>query len=280
MRYLFLILVVVAFAFANNDGDFGTSISVDPHGSGSDAITLTIVNDWTLAEKALGLDVFEDGSEVYILGADNNLDVIQAYDQAGGVQSSIPLDAANTNCFGLAWNNDPDTDTYYTNCWSTTNLYYTEDFGASWTTATNPSGNSARGMDFDGTDYWCTNGQGGGVWRFQPGVGQSNIAIPEVTGNPSGLTVFPYGGNLGLAVACYTPLQIYFYEWDGSSMTFIGNAACPASTVSSSYGLAYCEQNGNIYWSYNDGSSYHLAEFSFDLTSLSRSSWGSIKTSF
>jgi len=280
MRYLFLVLVFAAFAIADDDGCFSTGACINPQNPSSDAVSLTIVNDWPLAEKALGLDVFIDGSSVYILGADNNLDIIQAYDVAGVPQTSMALDPANGSCFGLAWNNDPDTDTYYANDWSSASLYYTENFGSSWSTVSNPAGNSARGMDFDGTDYWCTNGTGGGLWRFQPGVGQENIAIPEVTGNPSGVTVFPYSGNIGVAVTTYSSGYIYFYEWDGSTMNFLGAAACPASCASS-LGLGHSSVSNTIYWAYKYTTSvYHLAEFSFSITALERSSWGSIKTSF
>ena len=279
MRYLLFILVFAAFAFAGDNGCNGAEVFVNPQGSGSDAVSLTLLNNWTLAEKALGLDAFIDGSTVYILGSDNDLDIIQAYDVAGNPLGSFSLDPANDSCFGIVWNNDPDTDTYYTDDWSDNVLYYTEDFGASWTTESNPAGSSARGMDFDGTDYWCTNATGGGLWRFQPGVGQENIAIPEVTTQPSGLTVFPYGANLGIALAAYNDNNIYFYEWNGSTMNYLGSATCPV-TNDGSYGLAYSSVSDTIYWAFRASSVYHLAEFSFSITSLERSSWGSIKTSF
>ncbi|MCD6589300.1 MAG: hypothetical protein J7K88_12200 [Candidatus Fermentibacteraceae bacterium] len=87
---------------------------------------------------------------------------------------------------GIA-DNDATNDTCYTNDWIVSSLFFTDNFGSTWTTFTNPAGTSGRGMDF----------------------------------------------------------------------------------------------NGNIYWSYKDVSdAYHLTEFSFSITSLSRSSWGSIKSSF
>lgn len=280
MKYLLLVLVFAAFAIADDNGCNSTEMCINPQGSSSDAVSLTLLNNWTLADKALGLDVFIDGSTVYILGADNVLDIVQAYDVAGAPQGSMPLDPANDSCFGVVWNNDPDTDTYYTDDWSDAVLYFTDDFGSSWSTEPNPAGSAARGMDFDGTDYWCTSGTGGGLWRFQPGVGQENIAIPEVTTQPSGLTVFPYGGNLGIALAAYNDNSIYFFEWDGSTMNYLGSASCPVAN-SGSYGLGYSIASNTIYWAFKDASSvYHLAEFSFSITSLERSSWGSIKTSF
>ncbi len=280
IKLLFVVVLVAAFAIADDDGCFSTEGCINPQNSGSDAVTLTLLNDWPLAEKALGLDVFVNGSTVYILGADNVLDIVQAYDVTGAPAGVMTLDPANDSCFGVAWNDDPTDDTYYTNDWSDNVLYYTDNFGSSWTTVPNPAGSNSRGMDFDGTDYWCTNGGGGGLWRFQPGTGQENIAVPEVAGNPSGLTVFPSGGNIGVAVASYSSNYIYFYEWNGSTMTFLGSASCPA-TCASSFGLGYSSVSNTIYWAFKDSSNvYHLGEFSFTITALERSSWGSIKTSF
>ena len=281
MRYLLVLMVLASFAFGvGNHGCAETSISVNPHESGSDAVTLSIVNDWTLANQVLGIDFF-DGATDYILAANNSDDIIQAYNPATGAPvGTMALDAANTYAFGLAWNNDPDTDTYYVNDFQQSVLYYTEDFGTSWTTAAAPGGTNSRGMAFDGTDYWTTNGTGGGLLRFQPGVGTATVAIPDVTDQPSGLTVFPYGSNLGIAVTCYNTHNIYFYDWDGSTMEFLGSAVCPASGIGYSMGLAY-GANGNLFWTYWVGTSeYHLAELSFEITSLQRASWGSIKTSF
>lgn len=279
MRYLFFVLVFAAFAIADDNGCNSAEACINPQNSGSDAVSLTLLNNWTLAEKALGLDVFIDGSNVYILAANNDLDILHAYDVTGAPQGTMTLDVENDNCFGIAWNNDPNTDTYYTNDFQDNVLYFTDDFGSSWSTESNPAGSSGRGMDFDGTDYWCTNGTGGGLWRFQPGVGADNIAIPEVVTQPSGLTVFPYGSNLGVALAAYNDNNIYFYEWNGSTMNYLGSASCPVANAGS-YGLGYSSISNTIYWSYLDGSTFHLAEFSFSITALERSSWGSIKTSF
>ncbi len=281
MKYLLVLMVIASFAFGVGDhGCTETSINVNPNESGSDAVTLAIVNDWTVTDQVLGLDYFDAGAD-YLLVVNNSVDIIQAYDPATGAPgATMTLNAANTSAFGIAWNNDPDTDTYYVNDFGQTVLYYTEDFGTSWTTTASPSGSNSRGMDFDGTDYWTTNGTGGGLFRFQPGVGASNIAIPEVTDQTSGMTVFPYGSNTGIAVTCYNTHIIYFYEWDGSAMAYLGSAACPASGVGYSMGLTY-GANGNLFWTYWVGASeYHLAELSFDITSLQRASWGSIKASF
>ncbi|MCK5786621.1 MAG: hypothetical protein KAH54_08705 [Candidatus Sabulitectum sp.] len=279
MKFLFFLFALSVLAFAADDGCTSTSVCTTPQ-QGSDDIELTLINDWTLSGKALGVDIFEDGSTIYILGVNNVEGYIQAYDEAGGTLATMPLAAANGSCFGVAWNYDPVDDTYYTDDWADNVLYFTDDFGVTWSTEPNPAGGSGRGMDFDGADYWMTSGTGGGLWRFQPGVGQENIAIPEVSTQPSGLTVFPNGANLGIALAAYNDNNIYFYDWDGSTMSFLGSALCPA-TNAGSYGLGYCSINEHIYWAYREGAdTYHLAEFSFNLASLEPSTWGSIKDSF
>jgi hypothetical protein len=224
--------------------------------------------------------MFEGPDAYYVLGADNENDYIQAWDAASGTAvGTLPLSGSNPNCFGLAWNNNIDTDTYYTNDWGVASLFYTENFGTGWTTSANPAGSNGRGMDFDGTDYWQTNGNGGGLWRFMPGEGQENIPIPEVPTQPSGIAVFPNGSDLGVAVTTYNTWNIYFYNWDGATMSYLGFAVCPIACTYS-YGLTYSETSGNLFWSFNSTTGYRLAELSFEITSLERASWASIKTSF
>lgn len=282
MKCISIVLILTALAFADNHGCTEFGGSVNPHSPGTDGVTLNMLNNWSVPEMALGLDIFENASEFYVLSVDEVNDRIQAYIATTGTPvGTLDLDAANISCFGIAWNNDSTDDTYYTNDWNLSHLFFTDDLGSSWTTTPNPAGPLGRGMDFDGVDYWQTDRDGGCVWRFLPGVGSQSIAIPEVSGQISGLTVFPNGSNLGIAVITYATYNIYFYEWDGSTMSYLGSAACPASSIHLSLGLAYAETNGHLYWSYVDTSSnYHLTELSFAITSLEQSSWGAIKSSF
>ena len=282
MKVFFILFAIATFAFAADDGC--TNPGSAHNSPATDDIVLAVENDWTLASgsKALGLDIFNDGTDIYILGTDNVNGYVQAWDASTCTPAAtMPLDSENAGCFGIAWNNNPDTDDYYTSDWSDPVLYYTEDFGSSWTTVTSPQGSNARGMDFDGTDYWTTNAAGGGLWRFQPGVGSENIAIPEVPSDqqPSGLAVWDYMGDLAVAVTTYNDHNLWIYIWDGSSLTFYGSTAMPLS-VATSFGLAYCESNGHLYWSFSDGSAYHIADLTINMTSLSRDSWAGIKTSF
>jgi len=279
-----LLITLTTLAIGNDDGCNGVAGPVDPYlHEGTDAVTLTLLNDWVLAEKALGLDFIQEGSNHYILGVDNNLDIIQAYDPSTCAPvGNLPLDPGNGSCFGIAWNNElSPSDTYLTNDWVSVSLYYTDNFGSSWTTYANPASSSGRGMDFDGTDYWQTNTSGGSLWRFQPTVGAEEISVPEVSGTLSGVTVYPAGANLGVVVAGYNDSNLHFYEWDGSTMDYIGSAACPVSSLASSFGLAYAEVSDTIFWSYRDTSGdYHITELAFDTSALEQSTWGSIKSTF
>ncbi|MCK5132040.1 MAG: hypothetical protein KAR40_07815 [Candidatus Sabulitectum sp.] len=276
-------VVTLVFAFNENSGSRESSINRDIQYDAGNSYDLVLINDWTIADQALGLDVYISPSEFLVMSTNSSNNCVQAYDAVSGIPmgGQQPLDPANESCFGMSWNNDFMSQTYYVNDTQKTNLFFTDN-GTSWTTVADPSGLSGRGMDFDGTDYWTTNGNGGGLWRFQPGSSQENISIPEVPTEPSGLTVFPNGGSLGIAVTTYDTHNIYFYMWSNSTLTYHGSAACPASNVSFSYGLAYAESNNHIFWSYEDTSgNFHLVEFSFSQSqALTSSSWGSIKGSF
>gem|GEM_PF-307110 len=280
MRYFAVFLILTALASAGDFGNTETSATAAPVFEGNDNVNITILNDWVISEVALGLDILEGSGTFILMTADPVVNHIQFYDPTScNPVSSFNLDSANGNCFGVVCNGSTDSTTYYTNDWLDDVLYYTEDEGVSWTTTVNPSGHDARGMDFDGVNYWTTNGSGGGVWRFQPGVGQEQIPTPEVTGQPSGLCVFPRGTNLGIAITTYTDL-VFFYEWDGSTMSFLDGTTC-IPECQYSMGLAYSTTSGTFFWSYLDNSDvYHISEFTTDLMALTQSSWGSIKSSF
>lgn len=266
MKLLLLILIIGALAYSE----------------GNESISIALVNDWITADQVLGIDCYQSGSSDFVLAACNQNSVIRVYEATTGLPTgvTIPLATANDYSWGVVWSNDPASEEYYSNDMAQNSIYRTDDNGVTWTTVPNPSNGSGRGMDFDGTNYWITNGVGGGLWCFQPGGTQENIEIPEIPTSPSGLTVFPFQGKLGIAVTAYSTHSIFFYLWDGASISFLGSADCPVSSVNASFGLAYAE-NGSIFWTYRVGpSEYHLAELSFSIFALEQSSWGSIKTSF
>jgi len=281
VKLMLLLLVSVAFAFANNDGCTETGVLFTSPPPGEAVITATLIDSWsvTWAQQALGLDCFEDGATTYVLHSSNSDHYVQAFDPVSGTgMGTMNLDPANGSCFGVAFNNDPDSDSYLTDDWSDTVLYFTTNFGSSWSTYPNPAGNAGRGMDFDGVDYWITNSSTG-IYRFQPTVGQEAFTLGEVPSQLSGLCVFPFMGDVGICVTTYNTHNLYFYQYDGSTMTYLGSVACPAA-CSSSYGLCYSDNRGTIFWSYNSGG-YTIGEVEFDIdVALERSTWGEIKANF
>ncbi len=242
-------------------------------------IDLTLMRDWVIydADIAMGLDIWTDGPEIRIIFCDQIADVLGSFDPGTGVVvGAMPLCSSNSDCFGVTFNADQ---VWYTNDESDACLYYTDDL-SNWYTIANPSIQHGRGMDFDGVWYWETFGDSG-VYRFQPGGSQELIDLPEVPDTLSGLTVFPLGGNLGIAATCFESENLFFYEWDGVTAAYLGAAACPSAVKNScNYGLAYCEQNEMLYWSYiSTSDEVKIAEISFEInTALEQSSWGGIKS--
>jgi len=280
MKYSFAIYFCCAVAFAQ-------TAQVNSGIDSTDSFALYVVNNWLLSsETASGLDVYISPTDTLIIGVDASQNILRFYSTGGVAQSSIQLDASNTNCYGVAWNNSPSSAVYHTNdCdYVENDLYYTEDDGLTWEKVTNPTGHNGRGMDFFESYYWEANQGGGsgvtGVCRFVPGGTSLFFPTPEVGAYPSGLTVFPFGGNTCVAIASAVQRKFFFFQWDVTSLTFMESIDCPVSGNLSSYGLAYNEGNGHIYWSYRISSEYHLVELSFEPTALERLTWASVKSGF
>ncbi len=280
MKYLLALMVLSSVCFSDTDGNMGMQSVITE--SGSDAFSLTLIDDWTLSGKALGLDIY-DGASDYVLGADNNLDVIQAYEVGtGAIAGTLDLYTDNDACFGIAWNLEPDPDDeYVTNDWVNPVLYHTDDFGTSWDTFSNPASSSGRGMDYYDGYYWETNTSGQSVYRFQLGGSFQEFSVPEVPLYLSGITVIPSGGDIYLLIASYNSTSAYLYYYDGSTLSYEGSATFPVASMANSFGLAYYEVSGTLYWSYKDNSdNYHLTQLGMSGLSLESTTWGSIKNSF
>jgi hypothetical protein len=280
MKLLFVLLAVSSVCFSDMDGNPGTQSASS--GTGSDAFSLTLIDDWTLSGKALGLDIY-DGASDYVLGADNNLDIVQAYEVGTGtIAGALDLSASNDACFGIAWNLQPDPDDeYVTNDWVNPVLFHTDDFGTNWDTYSNPASSSGRGMDYYDGYYWETNTSGQSVYRFQLGGSFQELSVPEVPLYLSGITVIPSGGDIYLLIASYNSTSAYLYYYDGSTLSYEGSATFPVASMANSFGLAYYEVSGTLYWSYKDNSdNYHLTQLGMSGLSLESTTWGSIKSSF
>lgn len=280
-----LAVILSAIFFSVSSGNGCNEARSAQNSSGTDGIVLTVTNNWTIPSgfEAVGLDILENGTDTQIVSSDHiNNNLGRWLCSTGVYNGSISLHEENDHCYGIAFNNAGNTMVILTNDWYHDVFYSSDDSGGSWTTFTNPAGNQSRGMDFDGTDYWTTDGTSGGLWRFQPGGDQQFIEMPGFPDNllASGLAVWNYMGSTAIAVTSCSNHNIWIYIWNGSSLSFSGSAPCPVD-CEDSYGLAYSETNDRLYWSYFVPIFfYQIAEISIDITSLSRDTWAGIKTSF
>lgn len=268
MKYIItIVLALTAHVFAADD-DF----------------TLTPINDWTLQDMAFGLDVYESPDSFVIIAGDCIADDIQMYDPSTGQPTGqrIGLHTKNVDIFGVVWNGDTAAPELYTNDWKKPFFFSTADNGGSWTSSDNSETTYGRGMDFDGVNYWmATGGLKPALLRFQPGGTQERFTTTDIPKQSSGLTVFPYQGKTMIAISSYSIHHIFFYIWDGISLTYSGRTPCPASDIFLSLGLTCKKDGGNLFWTYIDKSeSSRLIEMSLQMQSLEQSSWGAIKGSF
>lgn len=276
-------LCFTASVFAVNSGFIEMGSAVNPEPLSND-ISIAVVNIVDIPNMLAGIDIYEDGVNVELIAPDNTSDIIWFYNASNGYTTgSLIPDSTHTGLYGVAWNNDVDGDTYLLNDLNSDSFYYTEDFGSSWINYSDPSGNQGRGMDYDGSDYWTPNGMYHDVFRFQPGGSVYSYSTPEIPeySQLSGIAVFPCNGDIGVVLTTYTEHELFFYQFDGSTLSYLGSAPCPEDCWMS-YGLAYSETTGHLYWSYFDAGGCHFAELSFIIsgTALSQDSWGSIKSCF
>lgn len=243
-------------------------------------ITLTLVSSFPAEGRALGLYMIE---ETAVLGVNNTDMRVNFYAPSTGTVTAImDLDPANTSCFGVSFDPDaPGAEHFYTNDWGGNDLFYTINWGASWSTVFDPSFNEGRGMDFHGGYHWTTEGYQN-IIRFLPEYTPFDVlSVPETTGQLSGITVFPWEGDLGVAVTSYGAQGIWFYIWNGAALDYLGYAQFPI-TPNESYGLAHSEDLDCIFWSYTDSSeNFHIARLVFEISqAFTQNTWGGIKTAF
>jgi hypothetical protein len=276
------LLVVASLSYASDDGNFASFSPVNPAGDpGTDDIAITVIESWVPGVQILGLDWLND-EDGFIAMASATDDMINRWDASSeALSGAIDLMDTNTNCFGVAAG--PTGALFTSNDWSLTNLFVR---ASTWIDLPpNPAGSGGRGMEFDEEtgEYWEAGSDGSThtLYRFIPGVGSIPYVITEPTYRLSGIAVFPYDDNLGVVVTTYNVHNFYFYEFDGTTLTHLGTVPCPALGQSSSLGLCYANSRDTFFWSWSDGSTYHLTELDIDFNvSLTPSTWGSIKTLF
>ncbi len=284
MKYLVFLLAFAVAAMGWVD-EYGRDSSI-PDGtlpSCNDAITLNIIDTFhaSSAGQMLGLDTQQGCNQLVVM--DSNAELMRGVEMGTG-NPVWTYPTPRTNTFGCChdW---PVTYGWYVNCFVDSEMYYYS--SGTWNVAfTNPAGDNGRGMDFqnDGNYIWETYSSGNKrnrIYRIDETGAYNFYSVPDVPGQMSGLTIFPYNNNLGIFVTSYHWQEWFLYEFDGSSMTYKGSGNPGVSGFSFSFGLAYHPDTDTFFWSYMVYDTFWwIAEVEFINTSLEQSTWGSIKTQF
>ena len=145
--------------------------------------------------------------------------------------------------------------------------YFTDTEGIGWTVYDNPAQDSGRGMDGDHDNglVWETSSSFG-LYAFGPtdSVGTFYDISASIPGQMSGLSVYDSPASSGIAVAFYLTPRVFFFEFDGGSVTYVACADLPQTyAVGESWGLAYSEVRGTFFWSYlSQAGDLYLSELS------------------
>lgn len=281
MKSSILILTLTLSAFAVNSAP----VPAPQHVSD---ITISVVNDWTLSEKALDLAIMETPTGPVVLGIDNGDDVIRIWENGQTSQTITLPPSSSGHTWGIATKNQGDTVTEIISTdFDSYDMHRSNDVGLTWDTFTDPGGKYTRGLDWDGTHYWgVINGYTDQLVRFQPGGTSETFDIPEIGDDQqgSGIALFPLAdGDTGIVVAVFDTGKFFFFRWDGSAVSYVDSADSPfASNVYLSCGLAYCDSTGHFFWTYGPESGFRMVEFTVSLSSqdLSGTTWGAIKATF
>ncbi len=276
-----MLLPILAFANYDSNGYMPSDENADVSpGAETDDITITVLNTFSCsyAGQIMGLDFTSDSSVlVFVSNVD---DIMYSCDpDNGNYLGELSLTyAPDPDQFGVCVD---DAGNCYFNDFEMNHMYWWDT--SAWHLMTNPIGDDGRGMDFDGTRIWetfdCTSKQIVSV--NTDGSGIQYYDIPELgSAEPSGLTTFPYGSDIGIMVASYNLHNFYFYSFDGSTLTSLGFVPCPLSCLTS-MGLTYSATRDTFFWSWDDTSGdYWITELDIEITgtSLTPATWGSIKT--
>lgn len=278
MKYLLLALIALIISVSSGmDGATSGSIRQHSETAGTDAWVINVLNTFTpsFTSNIRGLDFLEPGSIFFISGAQYKIFQCSAAD--GSYQNEFSLDPNNGYPYGMVNSQN------YANVndYSDLDIYYFD--GSIWNVYANPATSNGRGMDFDGTYIWeCwTSGGTYGVYAFdESGTCYGQWNLTEIPSQLSGLAVFDPGtGNTGIAVTTYNTHNIWFYDFDGASMSYLGMVALPGG-ASSSLGLCYSTTRETFFWSFNSSGGYTISELEITETALDHTTWGTIKTNY
>lgn len=285
MKYsIFVLIFITVFAFAVDPVDCGTTLNPAPGQPATDAYVINVVNTFQCpyASMILGLD-FTLSSNL-LLFVDNMDDKLWVSDPNNGSEvNSYVLTWTTPSPFGVC-NYDPGGAQPHCNDFVVGTIWYGTDFANSYA---NPYIENGRGMDFDGTYIWEASGPmyatyGACLRMNSDGTGVEAWYLPGITTQLSGLTTYPILGSQGIAVTAYesgaTDHYIWFYEFDGSSMSLLGSATLPSCVQS--LGLTYSDTRDTYFWSYLSGGQFYISELEITDTSFQNETWSAIKASF
>jgi len=266
-EFLFVLLVLstLAMGFEPDAGTPAQSAVIESREQDDYIVTLTPLNAFqiTYMSEIRCID-FADGFNCLLLTSYNDdMLVLCDADDGSGI-ASVATAPSCTNPIGVCWTPISGTNYFWVNDWSwsvTTDMYEYSSSTTAWTSGTNPAGGYGRGMDYEETSgyIWQAFVSPSTLYRHLPdGSSLTTYPLSEVSGNVCGLTTFPYGSGHGVMVCGYTDPDIHFYEFTGSTLSYLGSAPVPTGAVASSYGLAYsadrtswwysCRTNTGEYW--------------------------------
>lgn len=281
MKYLILLtaFALCAFGWVDEDGR-DSSIPSSPSPYTNDAISLNYVGSFQVstAYHILGLAHCTSGPAIGL--KDSVRDSLRWVDYSGTQTHAIG--GYGSSGFGIChtW---PVPYGWFSNSWISSDMYYYED-GAGWSTAwANPAGTYGRGMEYNTvTNYfWQTSSSTGVYWMDEAGA-NTYFALSEPGSQMSGITVFPYNGNLGIIITTYDYQDWHFYEFEpGGGFTYLGSANPGISSFDGSYGITYNPDNDTFFWSYKlSGDIFWIGEYSVSGLALEKDTWGGIKSEF
>lgn len=280
MKYLTLLFVfaLCAFGWIDEDGR-DSSIPSSPSLYTNDAISLTYINSFQVPTTYHILGLAHSSSFAGIGLKDSSEDSLHIVDHTGypitawGGHSNVGFGICHTWPVPYGW---------FSNSWTSSNMYYYE-VGAGWSVAwSNPAGTSGRGLEYNiATNYfWQAVGYDGLYWMDEYGA-NTYFPISEPTSQMSGLTLFPYQGHIGIIVTTYDYQDWFIYEFEAGVLTYLGSANPGVGGFETSYGLTYNSIDDTFFWSYKAGSGdYWIGEFSMSGLSLEQDTWGGIKSGF
>jgi hypothetical protein len=281
---LFLSLLIMAAAMAVPLGSSRLA-EVPSHGQETDAdITVTIVNSFQAPYASEVLDLGWMPSGYLLFTSIQDLKVYACDPSTGAYVDALDTyDDTNPAPYGVAYG--PTGGVLTTNDYTIGSLFTWT--GAAWSETPNPADVYGRGIEYDQASnaFWeaVSTPTGRYLYRFVPGGSSAFYALQNPPSILTGVALFPLGSGLGVVVSGYSDLHLYFYQYVGTSLTYVGSAPLPVTPYPDQFslGLTYASQRGTFFWSYIDNIGTTICELDIEVDlGLEPATWGSIKTLF